>query len=89
MIGSKIVEKCPYWENFLRLRSIMDYCFAPLIHKDWPVYLETLVNDHHQEFVRLYPLCRIIPKQHYMIHYAEIILKLVTLYNAVIIVGHV
>ena len=77
MIGNKIGKGSAYWENFLCLLSIVDYCFAPIIHQDWPSYLRVLIDDHHKEFRRLYTNCRLIPKAHYMVHYPEIMCKLV------------
>lgn len=77
MIGDKIDEGNPYWENFLLLLSISDYCMAPVISKDWAAYLRMAINDHHTEFKVLYPTLRLTPKMHYMIHYPQIMCKFV------------
>lgn len=76
MIGNRVQEDCAYWDNFLRLLSIMEYCFAPVISQNWAAYLRVLINDHHSEFLRLYK-CRLIPKAHYMEHYPEMMCRLV------------
>lgn len=63
--------------KILCLLSIVDYCLAPVIHKDWAAYLRMLIDEHHNEFLRSYPSCKLTPKMHYMIHYPEIMCKLV------------
>lgn len=75
MIGEKIEEGDPHWENFLRLLTIVDYCLAPIVSEDWAAYLRTLIEEHHTEFTVLYTLVRQIPKTHYIVHYPEIICR--------------
>lgn len=50
MIGEKIEENNPHWDNFLLLLSIVDYCLAPVISKHWTAYLRMIISDHHEEF---------------------------------------
>ena len=77
MIWNKIGKGSGHREKFLCLLSIMDYCFTPIIRQDWAAYLRVLIDDHHKEFRRLYTNCRLIPKAYYMVHYPEIMCKLV------------
>ena len=77
MIGEKIREEDPHWENFLILLTIVDYCFAPIVCEDWAAFLRMLINDHHIEFRKLYPACHLTPKMHYMVHLPDIMCKYV------------
>lgn len=73
MIGEKIPADNDHWSNFLLLLNIMDYLFAPTLSADCSGHLKSLIDEHHQGFVELYPTCSVIPKMHYMIHYPECI----------------
>lgn len=84
IIGSKIDKECPQWENYLLLLKIMDYCFAPTVSEEWAAYLRVMICEHHERFVLLYPSCRLIPKAHYLIHYAEMMCKFVMHIHCVI-----
>ena len=53
MIGEEIEEGDQYWGNFLLLLSILDYCMAPIVSKDWAAYLRMIIQDHHQISNRL------------------------------------
>ena len=75
MIGEHIDQGDPHWENYLLLLTIVDYCLAPLVSEDWAACLRVIIDDHHTEFAKLYPLFRITPKMHYMIHYPEAMCK--------------
>lgn len=39
---------------------------------------KVLIDEHHNAFIHLYPNSSVIPKLHYMIHMARIMMKLVT-----------
>lgn len=71
MIGKDVGADDQHWDNFLLLLKIMDYIFAPIVSQEVASYLRVLIDDHHREFVRLYPSCPVTPKLHYMIHYPE------------------
>ena len=81
MIGEEVEEGDQYWGNFLLLLSILDYCMAPIVSKDWAAYLRMIIQDHHQTFKQLYPSCPIIPKMHYIVHYPEIMCRYKASYN--------
>ncbi len=53
----------------------MDILLAPRITKDEVAYLQLLIEQHHEAFVRLYPDASVIPKIHYMLHMARLILE--------------
>ena len=55
--------------------DIVDILFSPTIIEDDCAYLAVLINDHHNEFKRLYGTHKIIPKMHFMIHMPRLMLK--------------
>lgn len=48
---------------------------APVLSADTAAYLEVLVEEHHDQFKIIYPGVSIIPKMHFMVHFARQILK--------------
>ena len=77
MIGDKVSDNDPYWDNFLTLVTITDYLLAPVISQDETTYLHFLIEQHNSEFKVLYPNCSINPKFHFMVHNPEFISRLV------------
>ena len=68
MIGHFVSEDDENWLNFLLLLQIVDLLSSPQITVDEAVYLQLLIEHHHQEFSGLYPEKSITPKMHYMVH---------------------
>lgn len=75
MIGNLIPDDDEKWKNLMLLLQIVDLLFAPKITSDEVVYLEMLIEQHHPTFIELYPMNSVIPKIHYLIHAARLILK--------------
>ena len=50
-------------------------CASPVISADSAAFLEILIEEHHQQFVGLYPEESVIPKMHIMIHFPQQILN--------------
>ena len=67
VIGYYIPEDDEYWLLFLRMMEIVDLILSPNTSDDYAVYVATLINEHHQEFCRLYPDRSIIWKMHFMV----------------------
>lgn len=74
IIGDLVYEEDEHWENFLQLMDIVDILFSPKITAETAAYLAALIKDHHEEFQRLYPENNIIPKMHFMIHMARLMI---------------
>lgn len=68
MIGDLIPSEDPYWDNYLRLISIVDYVCAPETTIDIAGHLRTLIAVHHSNFKMLYPHRLLTPKFHHMVH---------------------
>lgn len=75
MIGDKVPEEDEHWGLFLSLMSITDAVFAPVTGEGIAAYLAALVSDYLELFKELYPDKRIIPKQHFMVHYPSRIVE--------------
>ena len=71
IIGDKIPEDSIYWETFLTLLDILDICFSPKVSTEQATYLANLIELHHESYKEAYPDKKLIPKQHYMIHYPD------------------
>lgn len=74
MLGRYIPEKDPHWECYLLMLQVTELLFAPEISKDEVGYLGVLIRQHHEMFVEVYPNASVIPKMHFLIHTARLIL---------------
>ena len=74
LIGDLIPVADDHWENFLRLLKIEDIVFAPRTTTQLAAYLAVLTEEYLLEFSELYER-RLIPKQHYMVHYPRQIVR--------------
>lgn len=75
LIGDFVSDDEPKWENFLQMMEIVDLLFSPVSNSDDVAYLATLIEEHHIEFVKLYPNSSVIPKMHFMVHMPRLILQ--------------
>ena len=75
MLGAYIPEDDKRWQNYLLLLKIVDILFARRITEDVPGVLNEYVCEHHSNFVQLYPHESVIPKIHFLIHAARIMMK--------------
>lgn len=71
MIGDLVDPGDALWECFLLHIDILQLCTAKKVSSAQAGYLEALIDDHHQQFVRCYPSARITPKMHYMVHFPK------------------
>ena len=71
IIGDKIPENEPHWHIFLILLRICSIAIAPSCTHDLVAYLRICVEEYLLMFHQLYPNETVIPKQHYMLHYAS------------------
>ena len=75
VIGECIPEDDEWWILYLQMMDIVDILFSPTTSKDHAIYLSTLINDHHEDFARLYPHSNIIPKMHLMVNMPRLMMK--------------
>lgn len=53
LIGDNIEEGDRYWELYLRLREIVDFCFAPRLSLNATYTMEFIISEHHQLFLEV------------------------------------
>lgn len=75
MIGIKIPDNNPEWECYLVLLDILKICMSRTLTPDLIEYLEALTRIYLTSFHECYPAAKIIPKQHYMLHFSSQIKK--------------
>lgn len=75
LVGDLIPRDDSYWDCFLKLLKICEICVAPMLSADTAAYIEVLIEEHHTMFKSLYEDASIIPKMHFMVHFAEQILN--------------
>ena len=75
MIADDIPEDDREWECFLLLLNILQICVSKVISKDLVEYLKVLIELYLSAFRECYPHINIIPKQHYMVHLPNQILR--------------
>ena len=68
MIGEKVPEDDEHWVHFLQLLEILEIVFCDIVKPEIPSYLQVIIQDHLEEFKRLYPSASFRPKMHYLIH---------------------
>ena len=74
-IGKKIPDDDDHWNNFLDLLEIVDLLFATKLTEDDVSYISSLISDHQNEFIKLYPSASVTPKMHYLIHVPQLIIE--------------
>ena len=72
IIGAKVSDD-EWWANFILLLDIADYLLAPESSEDEASLLSTMISDHHEEFIRIYPSASVTPKFHYLVHMPRLI----------------
>jgi hypothetical protein len=70
LIGDKIPEFAPYWENYLRLLTMLQSVSAVVSTRTVQT-LEVLIAKRNEAYCKLYPDEPIRPKFHYFFHYPD------------------
>ncbi|XP_071831683.1 uncharacterized protein [Apostichopus japonicus] len=76
MIGDKINSSCQEWDLYLLLVEILKIVMSQSISMPATYMLKSLIKDHHELFLQLFPQRNLTPKQHIIIHYPRIIREL-------------
>jgi hypothetical protein len=69
LVHQWIPEENDDWALFSDLMQIVDLLFSPVVEKATPIYLRLLISEYLDQFKKMYPNVRLIPKQHFMLHY--------------------
>jgi len=65
-------KNCLTWKLYILLREILDVILSPSVSAVEIPYLESIIEDHHYLYQRLYGLT-LIPKHHHLLHYPHAI----------------
>lgn len=74
IIGDFVPHNDPHWELYLTLRAIIDILNAKSFSLQEIEYLQCLVTEHHEIYVRLFGNT-LKTKHHNMLHYARLMLR--------------
>ena len=74
IVGDLIPDNDDNWENFLKLLKIEEIVFASTCSVKLAAYLAVLVEEYLEQFTKNYDR-RVIPKQHFMVHYPTQIIR--------------
>ena len=77
MIGKEVPEDEMEWDCFLLLLDILQICATRVLSADLVDHLRVLTELYLRSFQECYPHMSILPKQHYMVHLPNQILKYV------------
>ena len=70
LVVHDLVPECNHdWELFTDLMKIVDIVISPVIARETTFYLRILIEEYLQQFRNIYTNIRLIPKQHFMVHY--------------------
>lgn len=74
LIGHKIPEHEPVWQVLLDLKQIVELVVAP-VHSNESNFasLQSKISDHRRQYQEVFPNNKLLPKHHYIEHYAELI----------------
>lgn len=70
IIGHKVPRVCEEWSLYILLRKIMYIVFSKSIHNTMYQYLENLISEHHELYIKLFGNLK--PKHHFMVHYPRL-----------------
>ncbi|EEC09636.1 conserved hypothetical protein, partial [Ixodes scapularis] len=73
LVGDVVPESNEAYSVYLDLRKVVDIVCAPQITVSTIAYLRVLVSDFYSAFRQVFPEVNVIPKMHYLIHYARLI----------------
>ncbi|KMQ89723.1 hypothetical protein RF55_10617 [Lasius niger] len=72
MLGDLVPEDAESWHLYLKLKSIVDIVTTPYVNLRSLSYLSTLISEHHEIYLIVFPQATLKPKHHYMLHYPEV-----------------
>jgi hypothetical protein len=82
IIGSYVPAQDEKWNLFITLLEINDIIFSDVITVNKALFLQDLIENHHTQFVQLYPNASVIPKMHYILHYPRTMLRYTVMFSS-------
>ena len=78
IVGDKVPRDNSVWEIYLKLSSISEIVFAPVVHVEWISYLKVQIQEFYELFLLHFP-SKVKPKMHFLLHYPSLMLKFIPL----------
>ena len=75
LIGNEVPKDDMEWECFLLLLDVLQICATRVLSTDLVDHLRVLIELYLRTFQQCYPHMTLIPKQHYLVHLPNQILK--------------
>lgn len=75
-IGDFVPTTDPVWLFYLKLLRLIDKINSPSFNEADLNILQHDIKVHHETYLQLFPGSHLMPKHHFMLHYASIIRKL-------------
>ena len=75
VLTSVVQKDNMYFQFMSELITIANILLSPLISIGSVLALKNLLQEHFKRFTQLFPQCSVIPKQHYICHFPETILR--------------
>lgn len=72
IIGDLVPREDNCWLLYVKLKSIVDIVTAPYVNIRSSNYLATLISEHHEMYLNVFPHVTLKPKHHYMLHYPQV-----------------
>ena len=69
LIGDRVPEDNEHYDLLLLLLDCMDITFSYEVTVDDTLFLMHVIKDHHDLFLKLFPMRHLKPKHHLMTHY--------------------
>ena len=75
IVGDLVPDDDDRWLNYLKMMEVVDLLFCSRISEDNCAYLAALISDQRREFTELYSDASVLPKMHFMVHMARLVLR--------------
>lgn len=73
IIGLKVPEDDEVWQMLMTLKDIVELAVAPVHTEQSICYLGTLISEHRNRYLEVFPQEKLLPKHHFLEHYPELI----------------
>lgn len=73
IIGVKIPFDEPAWQVLMTLKDITELVVSPIQTEESISYLDTLISEHRDRLLEVFPEQKLIPKHHFLEHYPAMI----------------
>lgn len=73
IIGEKIPKNDEAWQVLMTLKDITELVVSPSHREESICYLDTLISEHRNRLLEVFPEQKLTPKHHFLEHYPDLI----------------